>query len=135
MDLVIEYIALFRNRKAENNIGSDFEVITDIDNELILKMLKLTDKKVDSSELSGNLEVSLDKYKLVICYDDSKQKGEELENLTKEKESLEASIARRSKLLSNENYVAKAPTNIVEQERKNLAEEKANLEAILNKLN
>ena len=77
MDLVIEYIALFRNKKAENNIGSDFEVITDIDNELILRMLKLTDKKVAESTLSGTVEVVLDKYKVTICYDDSASKGEE----------------------------------------------------------
>ena len=134
VDLVIEYIATFRNKKAENNIGSDFEVITDIDNELILKMLKLSDKVVKDSKLSGRLEVSLDKYKLVICYDDSKQKGEELENLTKEKESLEASIARREKLLGNPNYVAKAPANIVNQEKDNLAREKEKLQLVLDRL-
>lgn len=134
VDLIIDYIATFRNKKAEAGIGSDFEVVTDIDNELILRMLKLTDKKVKKSELSGNLEVTLDKYKLVICYDDSKQKGEELENLTKEKESLEASIARRSKLLSNENYVAKAPLAIVNQERESLAQEEAKLKVVLDRL-
>ncbi len=134
VDLIIDYIAMFRNKKAEAGIGSDFEVVTDIDNELILRMLKLTDKKVKKSELSGNLEVTLDKYKLVICYDDSKQKGEELENLTKEKESLEASIARRSKLLSNENYVAKAPLAIVNQERESLAQEEAKLKVVLDRL-
>ena len=134
VDLVIDYIALFRNKKAEIGIGSDFEVVTDIDNELILKMLKLTDKKIENSELSGNLDVTLDKYKLVICYDDSKQKGEELENLTKEKESLEASITRRNKLLSNENYVAKAPEAIVNQERESLAQEEAKLKVVLDRL-
>ena len=134
VDLIIDYIATFRNKKAEAGIGSDFEVVTDIDNELILRMLKLTDKCVKESKLSGNLEVTLDKYKLVICYDDSKQKGEELENLTKEKESLEASIARRSKLLSNENYVAKAPEKIVNQERESLAQEEAKLKVVLDRL-
>ena len=134
VDLIIDYIATFRNKKAEAGIGSDFEVVTDIDNELILRMLKLTDKKVDKSKLTGNLDVTLDKYKLVICYDDSKQKGEELENLTKEKESLEASIARRSKLLSNENYVAKAPEKIVNQERESLAQEEAKLKVVLDRL-
>jgi transcriptional regulator with XRE-family HTH domain len=54
--------------------------------------------------------------------------------LIKEKERLENSIARREKLLSNENYVAKAPQNLVEQERKTLEQEKENLEAILAKL-
>lgn len=134
IDKVIEYISLFRNKKAESGIGSDFEVITNIDNQLILKMLKLTDKIVSNSNMSGNLEVSLDKYKLSICYDDSKQKVEELENLTKEKEDLEASIARRNKLLSNENYVAKAPENIVNQERENLKTEEAKLQVVVERL-
>ena len=134
IDLVIEYITSFRNRKAESNIGSDFNVITNIDNELILRMLKLTDKVVDSSDLSGTVEVVLDKYKAVICYDDSASKGEEKANLIKEKETLENSIARREKLLSNENYVAKAPENIVNQERENLEAEKAKLDVVNDRL-
>ena len=134
MDLIIEYIALFRNRKAENNIGSDFEVITDIDNELILRMLKLTDKVVETSELSGTVEVVLDKYKVTICYDDSASKGEEKALLEKEKESLENSIARREKLLANENYVAKAPEKIVNQERESLAAEKEKLKVVSERL-
>lgn len=135
IDTIIEYIAMFRNKKAESNIGSDFEVITDIDNELIIKMLKLTDKIVEESNMSGNLEVTLDKYRLFICYDDSKQKGEELENLTKEKKSLEASIKRRSNLLANENYCSKAPEKIVNQERESLSQEQAKLQVILDRLN
>ena len=134
MDLVIEYIALFRNRKAENNIGSDFEVITDIDNELILRMLKLTDKVVENTNLSGSVEVVLDKYKVIICYDDSASKGEEKALLKKEKESLENSIQRREKLLANENYVAKAPEKIVNQERESLAAEKEKLKVVSERL-
>ena len=134
IDKIIEYIGMFRNKKAESGIGSDFEVITNIDNELILKMLKLTDKIVEESSMSGNLEVTLDKYRLFICYDDSKQKGEELETLTKEKESLEASIARRSKLLANENYVAKAPEKIVSQERESLRQEEEKLQVVTERL-
>ena len=64
----------------------------------------------------------------------SGNKEKELETLNKEKERLENSIVRREKLLSNENYVAKAPQNLVEQERKTLEQEKENLEAILSKL-
>ena len=56
----------------------------------------------------------------------------ELESLTKEKDRLEASIIRREKLLSNENYVNKAPANIVELDRKKLAEEKEKLELLKN---
>ena len=44
---------------------------------------------------------------------------------------LKASIERREKLLSNENYVKKAPQNIVELDRKKLEEEKKKLEELL----
>ena len=47
----------------------------------------------------------------------------EAEKLLKEKESLEKSIERREKLLSNENYVSKAPSSIVEKEREDLKKE------------
>ena len=40
---------------------------------------------------------------------------------------LKKSIQRRKNLLSNEGYVTKAPQNIVEQERKNLALEEEKL--------
>ena len=134
MDKVVQYIAHFRNKKAENNIGSDFEVVTNITNPIIKKMLKLDEKIVESSKLTGSIDISLDKYKLTLYYDDSAQKGEELATLTKEKESLENSIARREKLLSNENYVAKAPSNIVESERENLASEKEKLKTVIERL-
>ena len=51
----------------------------------------------------------------------------------KEKENLENSIARREKLLSNVNYVNKAPANIVEKEREDLAKEKELLQSVINK--
>jgi valyl-tRNA synthetase len=43
---------------------------------------------------------------------------------------LQDSIARREKLLANENYVNKAPANIVEMDRQKLAEEKKKLEEL-----
>ena len=131
---VINYITYFRNKKAENNITSEFEVVTNIDNELILKMLKLNDKIVKESNLKGSLNVSLDKYELIIYYDNSKQQTEELENLIKEKETLLKSIQRRENLLSNQNYVSKAPEKIVASERENLENEKNKLEITLKRL-
>ena len=134
VDKVIEYITYFRNKKAENNINNDFEVVTNIDNELILRMLKLTDKIVDSSKLKGNIEVSLDEYKLVLYYDNSKQQDEELANLLKEQDELTNSIIRRKKLLSNENYVTKAPLNIVNKEKEDLLREEERLSSIKERL-
>ena len=53
--------------------------------------------------------------------------------LLKEKEYLEKSIERREKLLSNENYISKAPSSIVEKEREDLKKEKKLLNSLLNK--
>ena len=47
--------------------------------------------------------------------------------MEKEKTNIIASITRREKLLANENYVNKAPSNVVESERNNLAKEKEKL--------
>ena len=55
--------------------------------------------------------------------------------LEEEANKLKSSIERREKLLSNENYVNKAPANIVEMDRKKLAEEKEKLSYLLEKLN
>ena len=44
---------------------------------------------------------------------------------------LTTSIERREKLLANENYVNKAPSNIVEMDRKKLEEEKQTLQELL----
>ena len=68
-----------------------------------------------------------------IIYDNSKNVEEEIEKLLKEKENLENSIARREKLLSNVNYVNRAPANIVEKEREDLAKEKELLQSVINK--
>ena len=45
-----------------------------------------------------------------------------------------AKLQRREKLLANENYVAKAPEKIVNQERESLALEEAKLKAVLDRL-
>jgi len=47
---------------------------------------------------------------------------------------LENSIIRREKLLANENYVAKAPLNVVDSERENLASEKEKLQVVIDRL-
>ena len=136
IDNVLEFITMFRNKKAElGNIG-EYSVIVNIDDEtsknIIVNMLKLGDKIV--SEGTGT-EVKLGDLEIVIVYDNSKNLEEEKEKLLKEKENLEQSIARREKLLSNEGYVNKAPKAIVDKERESLEKEKNLLNDILVKLN
>ena len=58
----------------------------------------------------------------------------EIQPWTKKKETLEASIKRRNNLLSNENYVKKAPSNIVEKERLDLQKETDMLNNVLKEI-
>lgn len=128
LDDLLELISIFRNKKAELNI-KEFEVIGNID-ELVLHMLRIEDKIVASSNYNGKIDISYKDYNLIICYDNA-LKEEEKEKLLKEKENLENSITRRKKLLSNENYVSKAPTNIVEKEKNDLALEENRFQKIV----
>lgn len=131
IDNILEFITSFRNKKAELNVGSDFQVISYIQNKeneaLIFNMLKLNDKICDENKEINSEIVEYNGIRIDILYDNSK-------NLEEEKENLLNSISRREKLLSNVNYVNKAPANIVEAERNNLQKEKDQLKIVESKL-
>ena len=128
---IIEFIKTFRNIKQANNIPSDFKARFDKEiDEIAIKLLKLDDKIVDK-------ELDIKSYKVISSYANGeiyfeKELTEE-EELAKENliNSLKQSIERREKLLSNENYVNKAPANIVEMDRQKLEEEKTKLKELL----
>lgn len=133
---ILELITKVRRLKLENNIGKEYYLVynNEFSNMNVLKnMLKLEDN-FTSVKPDGNLTSISINNNLTLYYDGSSNKEAELEALTKEKTRLETSIARREKLLSNENYVSKAPKNIVDNERKSLEKEKEELELILQKL-
>ena len=135
IDDVIEFISMFRNKKAELGITSEFKVYIDIDNtiskNIVINMLKLNDKI--SNSLEEGVKVEHNGLAITIIYDNSKNIKEQEEKLIKEKETLEKSIERREKLLNNENYVNKAPREIVDKDREALAKEKELLNNLLNK--
>ena len=135
IDDVIEFISMFRNKKAELGITSDYKVYIDIDNtiskNIVINMLKLNDKI--SNSLEEGVKVEQNGLAITIIYDNSKNIKEQEEKLIKEKETLEKSIERREKLLNNENYVNKAPREIVDKDREALAKEKEILNNLLNK--
>jgi len=139
LDSILEYITIFRNKKSELKIGSDYKVISYIEDQnkesLVLKMLRLTDKITNTNESLASVVIEYNNLKLELCYDDSKNKEEQKINLIKEKEKLISSIERREKLLNNPNYVKNAPSNIVDLERENLEKEKEKLKTILKLLN
>ena len=132
VDDQIEFIRNFRNIKAENNITKEMKVMFDTtdDNELIVKMLKLEDNLVKKPLGMKAYKVFSKKVKAQIFFEKVET---DLEKASKKIaiNQLRASIERREKLLSNENYVNKAPKNIVELDRQKLEEEKKKLEELL----
>ena len=137
IDKILEFITMFRTKKLELNVGSNYEVINNIKDEknidLILSSLKIKDKLIEKTD-KHQVKVELDNLSLEIVYDNTKNKEEETQKLLLEKEKLISSIERRKKLLSNENYVNKAPENIVNKEKEDLQKEEKQLELINTKL-
>lgn len=124
---MLEFVKTFRNVKQENNIGANYEVyLTTEINEIAQRLLKISDKIINHQKEISNYQIIYKNYKAIIYYE---KVVTEADLLLKEKqiEDLKSSIARREKLLSNENYVKKAPAHLVEEEKKKLTEEKEKL--------
>ena len=131
VDNKIEFIKTFRNVKTENNIPKEAKVMINTDDEIIIKMLKLQEVIITEPEDIKSYNVKANEYEATIFYE--KEETEE-DKAAKEKQinDLKASIERRKNLLSNENYVAKAPEALVQKERETLAKEEEQL-ALLTK--
>ena len=139
IDDALEFITMFRNKKLELGIGSDYKVRVNIGDDrvkdIVVSMLKVKSKEIDDVlDDSSVSNVKLGDTSIDIIYDNSKNIMELRKILEKDRDNLVSSIARREKLLSNDNYVNKAPSEVVEAERNNLAREKEKLQDILNKL-
>lgn len=131
VDDEVEFIKNFRNVKAENNMTKELKVMFDTkdDNELIVKLLKLDGNVVKEPLGMKAYKVFSNKVKATIYFEKIETNADKA---LKEQQikSLEESIARREKLLSNENYVNKAPKNIVDMDKQKLEEEKKKLEEL-----
>ncbi len=137
LDEMIAFVVKVRTYKLENQVPKDAKVYFE-GNSLILDMLKITQEQLASKETIENQNcgsVKSNCASIYFLFDSSKNLEKEKELLLKEKEKLEANIVRRENLLANENYVSKAPTSLVEQERATLESEKQSLEIVLQKWN
>jgi len=130
VDEIIEFIRIFRNTLKENNITSKYTVNVNFDEELIIKTLKLQEKIVTEELQITSFEVNTKNYEAIIYYE--KEITEE-DLLLKEKriEELKNSINKRENLLNNENFVNRAPADLVNKEKVKLEEEKQELEKLL----
>ena len=131
VDDQIEFIKSFRNVRAENNITKDMKVMfnTDDDNDLIVKMLKIRDNIVDKPLGVKAYSVFSKRVRAQIFFEKIETNADRALREAQIK-ALELSIARREKLLSNVNYVNKAPKNIVDMDREKLIDEKKKLEEL-----
>ena len=119
------FIRLFRNKKAELNLGKEFKILikSDADYTLISQLLKWEGKIISEEISTSYIVIEYHEYKIYL-YNEHSETKEDLEKKQKEIETLEKSILKREQLLNNENFVSKAPQNLVLQEKKKLQEEK-----------
>ena len=133
LNAIIEFIRIFRNTKAELNIGKEFKIYLSKPNDytLISKILKWEDKILKEPAEGNYTIIEYQNYQIYL-YNEHKETEEEKEKKQKTIESLEKSIAKRECLLNNQNFVQKAPENLVEEEKRKLAEEKETLKKLKN---
>ena len=137
MEEMIDFITRVRTYKLEQKVPKEaFVYYVGKEKELVFKLLKVQN---ETTELTSDMEKTMihsnyDQYKIAYQFDQSKNKQELKEKLEKELSSLNQSIERRKKLLSNQGYVSHAPEQIVNKERENLQLEEKRKAEIEDKL-
>lgn len=135
LEKVLEDIVAIRNLKATNKVTKDS--LVEIKTEENLLKVYSSQLKIKQENLVNEVPSSLKSINYKSKYIDITYyfEQEEVDNnkILEEIEKLTASIERRKKLLANENYVNKAPKNIVELDREKLKEEEEKLNLLKNK--
>ncbi len=134
LEIILEDIVAVRNLKASNKITKEALVNFECKNEKLIPIyasqLKITEDNLTSDDPDNMVSCNYKSQNITITYFFEEAHVDE-KAIEEEINKLKSSIERREKLLSNENYVNKAPANIVELDRKKLAEEKEKLEKLL----
>lgn len=124
---VLNFVSTFRNIKQENNIGKDYQVYFETNvEEIAKKLLKISAQMITTERNQTGYSVIYKNMKAIIYYEKEETEEDRLLK-ARQKEELKQSIARREKLLQNENYVKKAPAHLVEEEKKKLELEQEKL--------
>ncbi|MEF2663615.1 MAG: valine--tRNA ligase [Bacilli bacterium] len=131
-DNIIEFIKVFRNVKLENKIGKDFgiKINSNDDYSLIFKLLRINPD--EHANITGTKYTCIYKNYNIDLYYDKEITEEDIMLKNKQISDLEASITRRKNLLSNENYLNKAPKELVEKEKVTLKNEEEKLAKLKN---
>ena len=131
-EYIIDFIREFRNIKLEHQMTKDLKVKinNNEDYTLINKILKIENSIITNEMNITKFNISNKIYNADI-YFEKEITEENKEQKEKQITSLKASIERRKNLLANENYVNKAPKNLVEAEKQKLEEEEKLLEEMI----
>ena len=141
MERVMEAIRAVRNRRAEMNVPpskkAKLYIVTQEPavftlGEPFFKRLAFASEVIvaEDLQLEGAVQVITDAARILIPMDELVDKQKELERLSKEKEKAQKEIAGLESKLSNQNFVAKAPANVVEAERAKLEKQRERLAKI-----
>ncbi len=124
---MIEFIKLYRKTYQENHMDKSVIVKFNNDNDytLVSKILKLNNVVQDDRKLKA-YQVSFKEFDVTIYFEKEETEDDRQAKL-KEISELEASINKRKSLLSNDNFVNRAPANLVLQEKEKLALEEEKL--------
>ena len=126
-----------RNLKVTNGVKKDAKVQLDTSKDLeyiYRSQLKITDDNLitNNDDITSYQTISYQSPLVQITYYFENEINKE--QLKEEIKKLKSSIERREKLLSNENYVNKAPKNIVDMDRVKLKEEQEKLKSLESQL-
>ncbi|MEG1900711.1 MAG: valine--tRNA ligase [Bacilli bacterium] len=134
VDKIILDITSIRNMKVTNNITKDsFIKLESRYQNIFISQLKIKEEQLINKELDNYKSINYTSNYINITYYFI---GEELDldKINEEIHNLQLSINKRKKLLENENYIQKAPSNIVKMDRIKLIEEEDKLTILLNKI-
>ncbi|MDF1793001.1 MAG: valine--tRNA ligase [Thalassobaculaceae bacterium] len=137
MDWVVRLISEVRSIRAEMNVppsaqiplmligaGADGAARADKYRDLITRLARLSSIEVGGQAPAGAVQGVLDEATLVLPIADVIDIDQERARLAKEIAKAEGEMAKIDKKLSNQGFLAKAPAEVVEENKDRLAEEK-----------
>lgn len=134
---IIEQIRVYKvNNKLAPNAKLDLKIKSDVDIESLLPYIKrfsfANSLELTKEDIANSTSIVLSNVTVFVI--DNTNKDELVENLKKMKANLEMEIKRSEGMLSNKNFLAKAPKQKVDSEKEKYEKYKNQLEEIEKKL-
>ncbi|MDY3091581.1 MAG: valine--tRNA ligase [Erysipelotrichaceae bacterium] len=140
VDTLIEIIKEVRELKTENNIKPSQELSMAVETEFAIDdsfkaiLLKMVKANIVDGIDGETIVRPISKGKVYFAMNEVVNVEEEIAKIEKELKNLEAEINRSNGILSNENFIKKAPLSKVESEKEKLAKYQTSYDTLLAKL-